>query len=318
MLHVNRFVKEARYFVSGQNALIVLPEYLQEQTLIDLAAEASRQRIGVQIVTQAELPFLEQYNPATFNEYEKAGIAHRNSRGSTASIPKGMLELITLQQFIGPLDQLILHKREAIDDKWVQEKSARLEKILISVGDSTRLVLSNGPDIERAKAIRIEALHAVQRLSLDESITSTHKKRSPQTDTIPDDQRFSYTEAIRSRLRENLLGIIAYGSSISAVDVNNIGDFDNFVVVRDVKSAYKRLGIFRQNHFDKPVHLQLIPEATLPRYLAMSYSPARRPDIIKVIDGELSIPTVDSPRLALIGMIGIATSVYRLRKSVTL
>lgn len=258
---------------------------------------------------------MQQYNPLAYNEYVNANLApYTNSRQAT-SLPQGTIELITLQQFIGPLDQLILHKPQAIDEKWLQDKSARLQKVLASVRDRTPPVLQDGPFIQRAQAIRIEALHSLRRLSLDATITSSFERRTPQTDALPDDKRFEYSQVIRSKLGDNLLGVIAYGSSISATDLNSIGDFDNFVVVRDIQSAYEKLGSFHHRHFEKPVHVQLIPAEILPRYLAMSYSPARRPDIIKVIDGELDIPTVGRPQLALIGMIDIAINVCRLRKS---
>jgi hypothetical protein len=113
-------------------------------------------------------------------------------------------------------------------------------------------------------------------------------------------------------LGDNLVAVIAYGGSITAPGLDSIRDFDNFAIVNDATSAYEILRSSPVYYLGKPVHLQLIPQATAHRYLLMSYS---GPDTLKVVHGEAEIPVLGQSQEIAMMMTDLAVNVFNKRRS---
>jgi hypothetical protein len=269
---------------------------------LDFAVEAEQKRRKLRIVTYAELPLVCRYHPALFCELQKAGLVDRQSAAAQeAALRVGNLR--ELQAFIGPLDDLIIHRPEALNADWIKEKLDKLSRLIPNESISKFAnSVSHLSYVEQGQEIKLKALNHLSTLDTPLSVHSC--KRVGISAAAPShDDRFAYTSKLGDILKDNLEVVIAYGGSISATTQQDIKDFDNLVFVRDLRSAYKALSNQEIVHQGAPVHVQPAPADIMEKYLLMSYTPLFRPETVRVIHGELEMPVVRLIKLLGIGIL---------------
>ena len=80
-------------------------------------------------------------------------------------------------------------------------------------------------------------------------------------------RRYPHVEYLKSKLGDNLAAILVYGSSAREEDPSNYGDFDNWVMVRDIRAAYEALKGTSPNVIDGKVEeLRDVDDDDLPKH----------------------------------------------------
>lgn len=294
---------------SQDTTYMVYPEFPKEREILELAATAFREKRGLQIITEGELPFIRRFCPKEFSRLqlgEKGGV-------EKTGLDWGITKLKELQQFLGPIDDLLVHRPQEITKSWVDDKVIKLNSIFGVVGYNSTVALPEDASLtQQVEFLKIAALDCLCKLDIEVPPFRYEKRRN----TIAgNSSRFEYVKKYAELLGDNLLGVIAYGGSITAASEAEIKDFDNLVVVSDVRSACQVLRAHQFSHLGKEVHAQILPESACERYLLMSYAPSFRPDQIRLVYGDINLPIVDHDVLVSMGTQLFATNVFARRKS---
>jgi hypothetical protein len=96
-----------------------------------------------------------------------------------------------------------------------------------------------------------------------------------------------YAKDLQARFRDNLIAVLVYGSATFS---STPGDYDNYVVVKDLELAYIQARQFDLKFNQRPVHLNLIPHDLSVQILTLATMPSVRPPWIRVIFGEIDVP----------------------------
>jgi|GEM_PF-4928219 len=295
-----------------KNVLIVLEDCLSCDAIIEIAKYVNDAGYSAQFATEEELPILAEFPNRAYGQFVQAGLVAGKSQREDQKTCSGALLLKSLQQFLGPIDQQIIHSPDIVNDSWLQRKHESLSRLLIDLGDSDAVVLKGNSLLDQAQSLKARALEFLRQADLGSLREVTFETRNAAGAQLPADQRFSYTEQLSQLLGDDLVAVIGYGGSVTAPSLDKINDFDNFVVVKDLTGAYNTLRANKLFHCHKPVHSQLIPHDLLGRYLLMSYA---GPDALKVIHGEAEIPVLNQSQEIYMMMTDVTTSVFNKRRS---
>lgn len=301
--------QEPKVFTSNDTTYMVYAEIPPVEAIIELASKAFAEKRGLQILGEAELPFIRRFSPKEYSRLQ----ADQDAQIDKSGLDWGIAKLKELQQFLGPIDDLLIHRPEKITESWITDKCEKLRSIYEVVGYNSTLSLpSDCSMIEQAEYLKLQALDCLCNLQID--LPSFEYLKGAKIEQVRD-QRFAYTEQFSELLGGNLQAVIAYGGSITATDISEIKDFDNLIVATDVKAACR---VLRDNpilHLGKEVHGQILSVEALERYLLMTYAPSFRPEHVRIVFGELELPVVGSEILAMMGAQLLASNVFSRRKS---
>lgn len=290
--------------VAGRLTLLTYQSLPPVVQLLEIARTAEPNHT-TKLTTSSELGLLKEHLPGEFYSFAGSG---------TKPAPNSFHAAKALQSLLGPLDDTILNYPDTVDNRWLRDKERKLDGITRKAGvkvDSS--LCRKGSPLDKAIGIKLTALECLKHLELPlAKVSDTQGTNDTHTHSVPP-SRFDYVKEYSTLLGNNLVGVVAYGGSVTTPADGALKDFDNFVIVNDVKEALRQLQSQKLSHHGIPINSHVVPAETYEKYLLASYDPGCQPSSMRVIYGDTALPEVSPQNLLSIGYHLSALSIFNKR-----
>lgn len=287
---------------------MVLYQYPSIPTARELLEVAASNPPGktIKLTTSLELATLKRYLPSEYKSF---------TRDESTAIPDTH-HAKALQSFLGPFDDTLLLNRSSLTEKWIDDRRNNLTSIARKAKIHLHCPAPKEESLfDRAVGLKLAALGCLRRLEVSEyNQDAARSEKTADIRGVLEGPYANYTDLYKRTLQDNLVGIIAYGSSLTQKDGLSPKDYDNFVVVKSVKRAIDQLSSADRLEWQGvPVNSHVVPYDIYSKYLSACYDSGCNPQTMRVIHGRIFLPEMTREDILEAGFHLAALSIFNKR-----
>ncbi len=279
-----------------------IEDHITEEILRRHLADASSEKM-IYVITPNEVELLREYSPSLYHHIAKTFGYSNNDEHKDARLAF-QVQSVLVNKFSTLDASIIQGKRDVGTVESKVHSYRRLLRLLQVLGITGYTDVSDDLLAQNnLEAILVDVKLKTASLFADLPIWAQEVPLVTKTAKLSaqDVQKFSYIDRLRELCgRENVVGIMVYGSSARATKKHS--DYDNFVVLKKgtLKDMYNRVGYDKRTEKDilhtdgKPISMQLIEEDVFPKYIRLCHDPRQHLLHGLVIYGTVQLPDVSA------------------------